>query len=53
MSQGLDLQVIKQCIENLQHPIQIIASWNEIREGGKLVTKMSKSCAPDNTVEPV
>jgi len=27
---------IKQCIENLQHPIQIIASWNEIREGGKL-----------------
>ena len=44
---------IKQCIEDLQHPIQIIASWNEIREGGKLVTKMSKSCVPDNIEEDV
>ena len=44
---------IKQCIENLQHPIQIIASWNEIREGGKLVTKISTSCTPDNIEEDV
>ena len=35
---------IKQCIENLQHPIQIYASWNEIvtRNGELLVT--SKIC---------
>ena len=39
---------IKQCIENLQHPIQIYASWNEINESGKLITKISTSCAPDN-----
>ena len=44
---------IKQCIENLQHSVQIIASWNEIREGGKLVTKMSTSCASDNIEEDV
>ena len=46
---------VKQCIENfiLQRPIQIIASWNEIREGGKLVTKVSTSCAPDNIEEDV
>ena len=44
---------IKQCIEDLPHPIQIIASWNEIREGGKLVTKISTSCAPGNIEEDV
>ena len=44
---------IKQCIENLQYPIQVITSWNEIREGGKLVTKISTSCAPDNIEEDV
>ena len=44
---------IKQCIENLQHPIQIIASWNEINKNGELVTKISSSCAPDNTEEDV
>ena len=43
---------IKQCIEDLPHPIQIIASWNEIR-GGKLVTKISTSCAPGNIEEDV
>ena len=36
---------IKHCIETLLHPIQIITSWNEINEGGKLVTKISTSCA--------
>ena len=44
---------IKQCIENLQHPIQIIASWNEINKNGELVTKISSSCAPDNIEEDV
>ena len=44
---------IKQCIENLQHPIQIYASWNEINESGKLVTKISTSCAPDNIEDDV
>ena len=44
---------IKQCIEDLPHPIQIIASWNEIREWGKLVTKISTSCAPGNIEEDV
>ena len=44
---------IKQCIENLQHPIQIYASWNEINESGKLVTKISTSCAPYNIDEDV
>ena len=39
---------IKQCIENLQHSIQIYASWNEINESGKLITKISTSCATDN-----
>ena len=43
---------IKQCIENLQHPIQIYASWNEINDG-KLVTKISTSCAPDNIEDDV
>ena len=45
---------IKQCIENLQHPIQIIASWNEIKyKYSELVTKISTSCAPDNIEEDV
>ena len=45
---------IKQCIENLQHPVQIYASWNEINEkSGKLVTKISTSCAPDNIEDDV
>ena len=44
---------LKQCIENLQHSVQIIASWNEIREGGKLVTKVSTSCVPDNIEKDV
>ena len=39
---------IKQCIENLQHPIQIIASWNEINERGKLVAKIFASRDPGN-----
>ena len=41
---------IKQCMENLQHPIQIYASWNEINESGKLVTEISP---PDNIEEDV
>ena len=44
---------IKQCIENLQHPIQIYASWNEINQYGKLVTKISTSCAPDNIEDDI
>ena len=44
---------IKQCIENLQRPIQIYASWNEINNKGKLVTKISTSCAPDNIEDDV
>ena len=44
---------IKQCIENLQHPVQIIASWNEINKNRELVTKISTSCAPDNIEEDV
>ena len=44
---------IKQCIENLQHPIQVIASWNETNKNGKLITKISTSCAPDNIEEEV
>ena len=44
---------IKQCIENLQHSIQIYASWNEINQYGKLVTKISTSCAPDNIEDDV
>ena len=44
---------IKWCIENLQHPIQIYASWNEINKSGKLVTKISTSCAPDNIEDDV
>ena len=45
---------IKQCIENLQHPIQIYASWNKIiNQRGQLVTKISTSCAPDNIEDDV
>ena len=44
---------IKQCIENLQHPMQISASWNEINEKGELVAKIITSCAPDNIEENV
>ena len=44
---------VKQCIKNLQHPIQIYAAWNEINESGKLVTKISTSCAPDNIEDDV
>ena len=44
---------IKWCIENLQHPIQIYASWNEINKSGKLLTKISTSCAPDNIEDDV
>ena len=40
---------IKKCIENLQHPIQIIASWNEINKYGTLVAKIYKTCTPDTT----
>ena len=44
---------IKQCIENLQHPIQIYASWNEISWSKKnkrhvLISKISTSYSPDN-----
>ena len=43
---------IKQCIENLQHPIIIYASWNEIIDkNGKIVSKITSSCAPDNIKE--
>ena len=38
---------IKQCIENLRQSI-IYASWNEINENGKLVTKIVTSRTPDN-----
>ena len=35
---------IKQCIENIQHPVQIIASWNQIvSRNGKLLV-LSKIC---------
>ena len=44
---------IKQRIENLQHSIQIYASWNEINQYGKLVTKISTSCASDNIEDDV
>ena len=44
---------IKQCIENLQHPIQIIASWNEINKGGKLVANIYTSRDPGNIKEDV
>ena len=44
---------IKQCIENLQCPIQIYASWNEISQSKKnkrhlLISKISTSYSPDN-----
>ena len=44
---------IKRCIENLQHPIQIYASWNEISRSKKnkrhlLISKISTSYSPDN-----
>ena len=44
---------IKQCIENLQYPIQIYASWNEISWSKKskrhvLISKISTSYSPDN-----
>ena len=41
---------IKQCIENLQNSIQIIASWNEIISYDRLVTKIYKTCTP-GTIE--
>ena len=44
---------IKQCIKDLQHSVQIIVSWNEIKEGGALVAKITTSCAPDNIEEDV
>ena len=44
---------IKQCIENLQYPIQICASWNEINTYDQLVSKVSKTYAPDNIEEDV
>ena len=44
---------IKQCIENLQHPIQIYASWNEINKSGELVTKISTCRAADNIEDDV
>ena len=39
---------IKQYIENLQHSIQIIASWNEINVNGQLISKISTSDVPHN-----
>ena len=44
---------IKQCIESLQYPIQIYASWNEISRSKKnqhhvLISKISTSYSPDN-----
>ena len=44
---------IKQCIENLQHRVEIYASWNEIDKNGELVSKIYISCAPDNIEEDV
>ena len=38
---------IKQCIEILQYPIQIFASWNEINKNHQLMSKISKSCSLD------
>ena len=38
---------IKQYIKNLQYPIQIYASWNELNKNGDLVSKIYASCAPD------
>ena len=45
---------VKQFIETLQHPVQvIITSWNEINKNGMPVSKVSTSCAPDNIEEDV
>ena len=44
---------IKQYIENFQRPIQVIASWNEIKEGGELVTKIPTFYTSDNIEEAV
>ena len=44
---------IKQCIKNLQYPIQTCASWNEINTYGQLMSKISKSCSPDDIEEDV
>ena len=39
---------IKRFIENLQRPLQIIASWNEILNSyGELTTKIYKTCTQD------
>ena len=44
---------IKQYIKDLQHPIQIHASWNEINRNGDLVSKIYTSCAPDKIEDDV
>ena len=44
---------IKQCIDNLQHPIQIITSWNEINKNNQVVSRIFTSCAPDNIEEDI
>ena len=44
---------IKQCTETLQHPVQVITSWNEINKNGIPISKVSTSCAPDNIEEDV
>ena len=49
---------IKQCIENLQHPIKIYASWNEISWSKKnklqvLMSRISSSCAPDSIEDDI
>ena len=44
---------IKQCIENLQYPVQICASYNEISTYGQLISKISKSYAPGNIEEVI
>ena len=44
---------IKKCIENLQHPIQIIASWNEINSFGGVVAKIYNTCTPGTTEDDV
>ena len=44
---------IKQFIENLQHPLLIIVSWNEINGFGELTTKIYKTCTPGIIEEDV
>ena len=44
---------IKQCLENLQHTIQIITSYNEINSKGELTTRIYKTFSTGTTEEDV